>query len=999
MLILASFLPPRVKLPYVQNVTATQRRNSARGETQRPYIFCENPIMRGKNRQSVAKAHILLLFLALAISVAAVPKIAAGKSLYVIADIKASADFKQPVQAYDIGVDGTLTFQAQHDIRYSMLGAVGMAIDSDSGYLFITYKRSGDVQLVHAETMTDAGTITAPDATDLAGIVYNHEKKLLYTVDRGDSLLYVYDWDSTTATLTHVEGSPFTLRRASGYGIALDEVNDLLYVANASNSVTVYSTTDWKLVNTITLSRIAISIAVDAKNGFVYTGGGYAGNMHLTQYHLATGIKREVQVEPDAGVMGLGVDPDTGLVYMSTGSNNAPGGDNLLVYDTALRRIDLVPEIGNPTGLAIPSRDISYNPLNLKKTVVRGATGGSAPDGTAYVGPGDTITYGIQFDNDKSFTATNVSIRDILPGDVTFVRADNAEGSGGYNSKTHTYEWSYSSLPPGSSAVLELTVQVHKSVEVGATITNSVTIDSNETPQTTTSVSVIAMNNALNLTKTIVGGADDQVKGVDVNESITYTICFDNNDNDFTVTDVSVVDILPDEVSFVAADEGAASGAYDPVTHTYTWSYPFLKPGSSACLGLVVHVNPDVTPGTTIANSAIIDSNETPPATASVDAITYRDPFNLSKSIVGAIDGELKRVGAAEKITYAITFRNKNDSTLNNVSIVDTLPKEVSFVRARADDFGVFGRYDAKTHTYTWSYTSLPPAKSPTSLDLVVQVNKDVAPGTTIVNSVTIDSDETRPTTASAHAITYYKALDLSKIVIGSVVGEIEYVDVNETVVYSICFDNANDSAATNVSIVDTLPKEVTFVTADGDGVFGQYDKKAHTYRWSYPSLPAGSSTCLELVARVKEGLSPSTTFTNAVTISSSEAPSTTASVDVVVGESPLAVRELRIVPDVIRRTGESYDIQAIAILPPGIGRDDIKDTLPTLYPGRVRAKRQIVYGTASTAKVIALFDKAELVAAVPDNGPVKLKVVGKLKAGRSFYGEATVYITRFTGN
>jgi hypothetical protein len=35
----------------------------------------------------------------------------------------------------------------------------------------------------------------------------------------------------------------------------------------------------------------------------------------------------------------------------------------------------------------------------------------------------------------------------------------------------------------------------------------------------------------------------------------------------------------------------------------------------------------------------------------------------------------------------------------------------------------------------------------------------------------------------------------------------------------------------------------------------------------------------------------------------------------------------------------------------------------------------------------------------VPDNGPVTLKVVGKLKAGRSFYGEATVYITRFTGN
>jgi len=954
--------------------------------------------MRGKNRQRVAKAHILLSFLALVLSTAAAPGIASGKSLYVIADIHASADFKEPVHAYDIGVDGTLTFQTQHDIRFSMLGAVGMAIDSDSGYLFITYKRSGDIQLVHAETMTDAGTITAPDASDLAGIVYDHEKKLLYTVDRGDSLLYVYDWDPQNVTLTHVEGSPFTLKRASAYGIALDEVNGLLYVANATDSVTVYSTTDWKLVNTITLSRVAISIAVDVKNGLVYTGGGYAGNMHLTQYDLATGIKREVQVEPDAGVMGLAVDQGTGLVYMSTGSNNAPGGDNLLVYNTALRRIDLVPQIGNPTGLAIPSKEIGYNPLNLKKTIVRGATG-SAADGTAYVGPGDTITYEIRFNNDKNFTATDVSILDTLAADVTFVGAQNAEGSGQYNSKAHTYHWSYPSVPPGSSAVLELTVQVHKGVKVGATITNSVTLTCKETPRTTTGVSAIAMNNALNLTKTIVGGADDQVRGVDANESITYTICFDNNDNDFTVTDVSVVDILPDEVSFVAADDGAASGAYDPATHTYTWSYPLLKPGSSACLGLAVQVNPDVSPGTTITNSAIIDSNETPPATASVDAILYRDPFDLTKSIVGAADGELKRVAAGEKITYAITFRNKNDAPLSHVSIVDTLPKEVSFVRARADDIGVFGRYDAKTHTYTWSYASLPPAKSPTSLDLVVQVNKDIAPGAIIANSVTIDSDQTRPTTASVNAIAFYKALDLSKIVIGSVVGEVEFVDVNETVVYSVCFDNDNDAAVTNVSIVDTLPKEVSFVTADGDGVFGQYDKKAHTFRWSYASLPAGSSTCLELVARVKEGLSAGQTITNTVAISSSEAPSTTTGVDVVVGESPLQVQELRIVPDVIRRAGESYDVQAIAILPPGIGRDDIKDTLPTLYPGRVRAKRQLVYGTASTAKVIALFDKAELVAAVPDNGPVTLKVVGKLKAGRSFYGEATVYITRFTGN
>jgi uncharacterized repeat protein (TIGR01451 family) len=959
-------------------------------------IFSENVIMKGSNTRKAIRACVMVVFGAGAISMMLVPKTAMGKSLYVIADIHASDPGNtEPVQAYDIGVDGTLSFQARHDIPYSMLGAVGMAIDSDSGYLFITYEHSGDIRLVNATTMTDAGTTTAPDATDLAGIVYDPKKKLLYTVDRRDSLLYVYNWDAKTATLTHMEGSPFTLTSASGYGIALDDVNGLLYVANGTDTVTVYRTSDWKLVNTIKLNRIAISIAVDVRNGFVYTGAGYAGNMYLTQYHLPTGIKREVQVEPDAGVMGLGVDQDTGLVYMTTGMNNAPGGDNLLVYDAALKRIDIVPDIGNPTGLAIADEGMGYNPLNLKKTILRGASGTTALDGAQYVGPGDTITYGIHLNNDKDFTATDVSIFDILPDGVTFVSANNAGGTGLYNSKTRTYEWSYSSVSPGSSLDPELTVQVRRDVQIGTTIRNSVTLTSNETPRTTMGVSVVTMNNALNLTKSIVEDGNDPVKGVDANKPITYTICFDNNDNDFPVTDVSVVDILPDEVTFVAADkEDNASGAYDPVAHTYTWSYPFVKPGASVCLGLVVHVNPDVPPGTTITNSAIIDSNETPPATASVDAVTYMSPLTFSNSISGAVEGTPQWINPGDKVTYTLRFQNKNSSDLNHVTIVDTLPKEVTFVRARTDDVGVYGRYDAKSHTYTWTYISLPPAKSSTSLDLVVQVNKDVAPGTTITNSATIDSDETPPTTARVDAMTYYKSLNLSKTVVGSVIGEVEYVDANETVEYNICFENSNDSTITNVSVLDTLPKDLSFVSADDDGVFGKYDSKAHTYAWSYPSVAPGTSKCLTLIARVKPGLSASKTMTNFVAINSDETAPETASTDVVMGEGSLQVQSLRIVPDVIRRGGGTYDVQAVALLPPGIGKDDIKDTLPTLYPGRVRAKRQIVYGTATTSKVIALFDKADLIAAIPQNGQVTLKVAGKLKDGRSFYGEATVRIS-----
>jgi uncharacterized repeat protein (TIGR01451 family) len=956
--------------------------------------------MKSRNyKKNASKASIPLVFLALATIITAVTGTATAKSLYVIADIKgASVDATQPVQAYDIGVDGTLTFQAQHDIPHRMLGAVGMAIDADSGYVFITYEASDEIQLLNPITMTDAGTTIAPDAKNLAGIVYDHKKKLLYTVDRDQDVLYVYNWDPKTTTLTHVEGSPFTLRRASAFGIAVDEIDGLLYVANASKDVTVYSTADWKLVDTITLSRIAISIALDVKDGLMYTGAGYAGNWFLTQYDLATGTENEVQVEPDAGVMGLAVDPQTGLVYMDTGVNNAPGGDNLLVYDEALNQIDLIPAIGNPTGLAIPGREIGYNPLNLKKTAVAGVTAGATDDELPSVGAGGTMTYNITFDNENDLAVTGVSVVDALPQEVTFVSAADDGVNGHYDPNTHSYRWLYPALAPGSSMALELTVKVDADVEAGTVITNTATVNSNETPPTTTSVDVVVANNPLHVTKSIFGVDEGQRAWVDINAPVTYTICFDNNDNGFPLTDVTVTDVLPDEVSFVSADGGKTGGKYDPATHTYIWSYPILESGQAVCLGLVVNVNPDVAPGTTFTNSVTVDSNETPPGTASVDATTYYNPLNLSKSIVGATDGKRKWVGPGEEITYTIAFDNKaNDSAVNNVSVVDTLPPHVSFVSADGD--GTSGHYDPKTRTYTWSYVSLPgKATTATSLELAVQVDKDAPPATVLTNSVTIDSDETRPTTASVDAVTYYKDLNISKIVAGSVAGETERVDVNDVVTYSICFDNDNDAPVTNVSLVDTLPKQVAFIAADGDGVSGQYDPKAHTYTWLYSSLPAGSTTCLELRAQVKEGTPPATTITNLVTIDSDETLPSTATADVVVSESPIEVADFRIVPEIIRRSSGTYDVQAIAVLPPGIGKDDVKDVLPTLYPGTVRAKRQIVYGNAGRTKIIALFDKADLMKAIPGYGKMKWKVVGKLKAGRSFAGEATVYITKYIG-
>ena len=961
--------------------------------------------MKRKNGKNSLRTNAFLILLAIVVFLIAVPSTVKAKSLYVIADIKgASVDRTQPVQAYDIGKDGTLTFQAEHDIPHRMLGAVGIAIDTDNEFLFITYEASEEIQLVDARTMMDEGTTEAPDARDLAGIVYDHSKKLLYCVDRRDNKLYVYDWDPESKTLTHAPGSPFTLRRASAYGIALNEIDGLLYVGNGTNKVTVYSTSDWKLVDTITLDRVAISVAVGVVRGFLYTGGGYAGNMHLTQYHLPTGTVKEVQVEPDAGVMGLGVDTDTGYVYVTTGINNEPGGDNLLVFDTELNQIDIIPSIGNPTGLVVPGKDIGYNPLNLGKTLIRGGSSIDSDD-TPSVGAGSTITYGIHFDNYSNiFSVRDVVVTDRLPDEVTFVTADDDGITGHYDPKSHTYEWMFPSLPMGNSITLELTVEVNKDVELGTIITNFVTINSNQTAPTTARFDVVAESNALNLTKKISGIAEGEIAWVDADEPLTYKICFDNRGNDFTVTNVSVVDYLPNEVQFVGLGGATPSGKYDATQHIYTWSFSSLEPGKTVCLDVNVRVNKDVEPGKTLTNSVMIDSSETPPSMASAEAFTYHNPINLTKKIVGAEEGEIPLVSANEVITYEIYFDNMDgDFPVHNVTLTDVLPPEVTFVKAVDDRES--GQYDAQTHTYTWYYGTLS-AKVGTYLELVVRVNEDAPPETSITNYVTLDSDETRPRTASAEAMTKFKPLHVRKEIIGDTIGNILYADPGETVTYRICFDNDNDSAVTNVSVIDTLPQEVVFVSATGDKNYGSYDQKSHTYTWFYKSLPGGSTTCETLVVRVKEDTLRDKVIVNTVKIKGDQTDESHNPPDdneINTGEEPSLAQNFTILPEIIRDTGGNYEIQATAILPAGIGKDDIEDIPPVLYlpkplSGKINATRQIVYGSDTRAKVIALFDKTELLNAIDGYGHFRLTVIGKLKKGQSWYGQDTVCITGYTG-
>jgi len=96
--------------------------------------------------------------------------------------------------------------------------------------------------------------------------------------------------------------------------------------------------------------------------------------------------------------------------------------------------------------------------------------------------------------------------------------------------------------------------------------------------------------------------------------------------------------------------------------------------------------------------------------------------------------------------------------------------------------------------------------------------------------------------------------------------------------------------------------------------------------------------------------------------------------------------------PTIIDRSdGMMPYVLALARLP-GIPKDAVDIGQPLLlYPGAIKAVHQyaLEYDDAGTVRtnVFAFFEKAKLLAAVPENGKVQLHVVGRLKTGQYFFG------------
>jgi uncharacterized repeat protein (TIGR01451 family) len=171
---------------------------------------------------------------------------------------------------------------------------------------------------------------------------------------------------------------------------------------------------------------------------------------------------------------------------------------------------------------------------------------------------------------------------------------------------------------------------------------------------------------------------------------------------------------------------GGVGIAVDEVT-----GYVYVTGGANSGDNLSIW-NPNTSPFTELQDTGWIGN----PAGLAIANISY-NPLKLAKNDV--IVGE---VYIGSTFTYKITYENTNPYDVTNVTIVDTLPPELDFISAT--DGGI---YHPVTHTVLWNVGTVPAGVSGPTIDLVVKVNQNAIPGSTIHNYVTIDGDQIPPTT------------------------------------------------------------------------------------------------------------------------------------------------------------------------------------------------------------------------------------------------------------
>jgi uncharacterized repeat protein (TIGR01451 family) len=271
----------------------------------------------------------------------------------------------------------------------------------------------------------------------------------------------------------------------------------------------------------------------------------------------------------------------------------------------------------------------------------------------------------------------------------------------------------------------------------------------------------------------------------------TYTVTVTNN-GPSPATGVTVTDPLPSAVALVSATptQGTCSG-----TTTVTCAVGTLAIGASATVSIQVQ---PVAVGSPV-NTATATANETDPVPANNSA-------SVTVQILATADVALTKtaqpnpVNAGSPLIYTLTVTNNGPSPATGVKITDTLPAGAIFASASPACTG--------TTTITCTFATLAVNASATATITVTPTGSGTLTNTANASANEFDPVATNNTASAGVTVTPIADLALTKTASPSPAG------IGNNLTYTLTVTNNGPSPGTGVTLTDTVPTGVTFVSA-----------------------------------------------------------------------------------------------------------------------------------------------------------------------------------------
>jgi uncharacterized repeat protein (TIGR01451 family) len=367
-------------------------------------------------------------------------------------------------------------------------------------------------------------------------------------------------------------------------------------------------------------------------------------------------------------------------------------------------------------------------------------------------------------------------------------------------------------MPANTTANFTFVVTVGAGVASGTTLSqtdsvSSTTTDPNSGNNSATVKALVADTADLSITNT------PSPVPVLANNTITYTQVVTNN-GPSTATSVSVTETLPANTT---AQTLTGPAGWTCLVATGTCTNPSFATGS-ATITYTVLVTAGTAAGTAITETASVASSVSDPNTSNNTA-TASDVVatGAQADLVVANSASPTSVAAGSNVTYTQTVTNKGPAIASGASFTQVTPPNTNFRSITPPAGWTCGTIPAVggTGTITCNATGTLAVNSTGTFTLVLQVNAGTPSGTNITDTATATATNIVPnlTTNTASATVVVANANSADMAIVKTATP-NPVTEGTPLTYSLAVTNNGPASATNVTVTDTLPSTVTYLSS-----------------------------------------------------------------------------------------------------------------------------------------------------------------------------------------